>query len=63
MFISDPDFISIPDHGVKKLPDPGSGEATLRYTTGTLDIVYRNNVVEETASAYVSEGFYFFSLY
>jgi hypothetical protein len=24
----------IPDHGVKKAPDPGSGSATLRHTFG-----------------------------
>jgi len=28
---SNPDFIPIPDAGVKKAPDPGSGSATLRY--------------------------------
>ncbi len=33
MFIPDPDadFLPIPDLGVKKAPDPGSGSATLVY--------------------------------
>jgi hypothetical protein len=29
MFIPDPDFFPIPDPGVKKVPDLGSGSATL----------------------------------
>ena len=29
MFIPDPDFFPIPDPGVKKALDPGSGSATL----------------------------------
>jgi hypothetical protein len=33
MFISDPDFFSIPDPGVIKAPDPGSGSATLQNLT------------------------------
>jgi hypothetical protein len=34
MLIPDPDleFLPIPDPGVKKAPDPGSGSATLRKT-------------------------------
>ncbi len=30
-----PDFLPIPDPGVKKAPDPGSGSATLDRTTLT----------------------------
>jgi hypothetical protein len=30
LFIPDPDFLPIPDHWVKKAPDPGFGSAILR---------------------------------
>jgi hypothetical protein len=33
MFISDPIFFPIPDPGVIKAPDPGSGSATLQHLT------------------------------
>jgi hypothetical protein len=29
----DPDFLTIPDHNVRKAPDPGSGPATLIVET------------------------------
>ncbi len=39
MFISDPDldFLPIPDPGVKKAPDPGSGSPTL-FFSGTQNL-------------------------
>ncbi len=60
MFISETDFFFIPDTGNKKALDPGSGSATTLWdTVGTLDIVYRNNVLEETVDRCISICVYF----
>ncbi len=44
MFILDPDadFLPIPDPGVKKAPDPGSGSATLQKSPVKILVVKEN---------------------